>query len=44
MTLGRCVMFYDVEDLKDEEICLKLDRTVEAKPEINWFAAYYFDI
>lgn len=37
-------MFYDVEDLKDEEICLKLDRTGEAKPEINWFVAYYFDI
>lgn len=37
-------MFYGTEDLKDEEICLKLERTCEAQPEKRWVPAYYFDI
>lgn len=37
-------MFYPVEDLKDQEIFLKLSRTCEAQPEKRWLPAYYFDI
>lgn len=37
-------MFYDVEDLKDAEIFLKLTKTCEAQPEKRWLPAYYFDI
>lgn len=37
-------MFYDVADLHDGEIVLKLKRTCEAQPEKRWLPAYYFDI
>ena len=37
-------MFYDVSDLKDEEIFLKLTRTCDAQPEKRWLPAYYFEI
>lgn len=37
-------MFYDTNDLRDNEIFLRLDRTCEAQPEKNWLPAYYFDI
>lgn len=37
-------MFYSTEELKDEEILLKLSRTAEAQPEKRWLPAYYFDI
>ena len=38
------LMFYDVEDLKTDEIYLKLNQTCEAQPEKRWLPAYYFDI
>ncbi len=37
-------MFYDVEDLKTDEIFLKLYKTCEAQPEKRWLPAYYFEI
>lgn len=37
-------MFYDIDDLKDNEIYLKLTKTCEAQPEKRWLPAYYFDI
>ena len=37
-------MFYDVDDLKSDEIFLRLKRTCEAQPEKRWLPAYYFDI
>lgn len=37
-------MFYDVSDLKTEEIFLKLVKTCDAQPEKRWVPAYYFDI
>ena len=37
-------MFYDVSDLRSDEIFLKLNRTCDAQPEKNWLPAYYFDI
>ena len=37
-------MFYDVTDLKDGEIFLRLKSTCEAQPEKRWLPAYYFDI
>ena len=37
-------MFYDTEDLRDEEILLQLERTCEAQPEKKWVPAYYFAI
>ncbi len=37
-------MFYDVKDLKDDEIFLKLTRTCEAQPEKRWLPAYYFEV
>lgn len=37
-------MFYPVDDLKDEEIFLKLKKTAEAQPEKDWLPAYYFTI
>ena len=37
-------MFLDTADLKDNEICLKLNRTCAAQPEKRWLPAYYFDI
>lgn len=37
-------MFYPVDDLKNEEILLKLSRTCDAQPEKRWLPAYYFDI
>lgn len=37
-------MFYPVEDLRDDVICLQLDHTCEAQPEKRWLPAYYFNI
>ena len=37
-------MFYDVSDLKTDDIFLRLVRTCEAQPEKRWLPAYYFDI
>lgn len=36
--------FYPVEDLKTQELFLRLDRTCEAQPEKNWVPAYYFSV
>ena len=37
-------MFLDTTDLKSGEIFLRLDHTSEARPDIRWLPAYYFDI
>lgn len=37
-------MFFDIEDLRTNEIFLKLTKTCEAQPERKWLPAYYFDI
>lgn len=37
-------MFYGIDDLKDGEIFLRLKSTCDAKPEMEWVPAYYFDI
>lgn len=37
-------VFYGTQDLKDGEICLRLERTCGARPEKRWLPAYYFDI
>ena len=37
-------MFFDVDDLWDGEIFLRLKSTCEAQPEKRWLPAYYFDI
>ena len=37
-------MFYPVEDLRDDVICLQLDHTCEAQPEKRWLPAYCFHI
>ncbi len=37
-------MFYSTEDLKSEEIFLRLVKTCDAQPEKRWVPAYYFDI
>ena len=37
-------MFFDVSDLKTEEIFLKLVKTCDAQPEKQWVPAYHFDI
>ena len=37
-------MFFDVDDLKTDEIFLKLTETCEDRPEKRWLPAYYFDI
>ena len=37
-------MFYDVADLRTDEIFLRLTKTCDAKPEKRWLPAYYFDI
>ena len=34
-------MFYPVDDLRDETICLRLDHTCDAQPEKHWLPAYY---
>ena len=36
--------FYPVDDLRDTEIFLHLDRTCGARPERQWVPAYYFSI
>lgn len=37
-------MFYDVDDLRDDEIYLKLNKTCDEQPMKKWLPAYYFDI
>ena len=37
-------MFFDVDDLRTDEIFLKLNKTCEEQPEKRWLPAYYFDI
>ena len=36
--------FYPVDDLRDQEIVLRLDHTCGAQPEKRWLPAYYFQI
>ena len=36
--------FFPTDDLKSEEICLRLDHANGAKPEKGWVPSYYFDI
>lgn len=36
--------FLDADDLRDDEIYLKLDKTVLGDPEKGWVPAYFFDI
>ena len=38
------MLFKPVEDLRDGEIFLRLNRTCDAQPEKGWVPAYYFDI
>lgn len=37
-------MFFDVDDLKEEDIFLNLTKTIPAQPEKRWLPAYYFEI
>lgn len=37
-------MFFETEDLKTNEIYLRITRTCEVQPEKQWLPAYYFDI
>ena len=37
-------MFFDVEDLRTDEIYLKLTATCDEQPKRRWLPAYYFDI
>ncbi len=37
-------MFFKTDDLRTDEIFLKLTKTCEALPEKRWLPAYYFDI
>ena len=36
--------FYPVDDLKTDEVLLRLERTCEAQPEKDWVPAYYFSV
>ena len=36
--------FFDTDDLKTDEIALRLERTFPGDPVRNWVPAYYFDI
>ena len=38
------MIFLPVDDLRDEEIYLRLDSTAEARPERGYLPAYYFSI
>ena len=38
------MLFYDTNDLKDNEIYLSLTKTAEAIPEKKWVPSYFFDI
>jgi predicted acetyltransferase len=38
------MVFYPVDDLRDDMICLQLDHTCDARPEKRWLPAYYFNI
>ncbi|MDD4139768.1 MAG: GNAT family N-acetyltransferase [Eubacteriales bacterium] len=38
------LLFFDTGDLSDGEICLRLERTVEAQPEKGYVPAYFFQI
>lgn len=38
------MIFYPVDDLKDDEIFLQLDHTCDAQPVKRWLPAYYFNI
>ncbi|MBP3411700.1 MAG: GNAT family N-acetyltransferase [Oscillospiraceae bacterium] len=37
-------MFYDTQDLRNQEIYLHLRRTAPAQPDKKWLPAYFFDI
>jgi tagatose 1,6-diphosphate aldolase len=37
-------MFYDTNDLRNDEIMLLLQSTCDAQPEKDWLPAYYFNI
>ena len=36
--------FFPADDLRSDEIFLRLDRTCEAQPEKKWVPAYYFSV
>ena len=38
------MIFFPTDDLKTNEIYLRLDRTCDAQPEKNWVPAYYFSV
>lgn len=37
-------MFYPVDDLRDDVICLQLNHTCDAQPEKRWLPAQHFHI
>ena len=37
-------MFYATNDLKSEEVFLRLEKTCDTQPEKQWLPIYYFDI
>lgn len=37
-------MFYDCDDLRTDELFLRLVKTADEQPEKRWLPAYYFDI
>ena len=37
-------MFYDCDDLRTDEIFLRLVKTAEEQPQKRWLPAYYFEI
>ena len=36
--------FYKTDDLRGEEVFLRLTKTCDAQPKKKWVPAYYFDI
>ena len=38
------MIFYPTDDLKSNEIFLRLERTADAQPEKRWLPAYYFAV
>ena len=44
MRMNQGIWFFPADDLRDNEIFLRLDRTCEAQPEKDWVPAYYFSI
>ncbi|MDD4290637.1 MAG: hypothetical protein PHX51_00095 [Clostridia bacterium] len=38
------MIFYNTDNLKDNEILLRIVKAADAQPEKRWLPAYYFDI